>query len=56
VNDERRRFILSRNKDKIRELEPLTPWQNLTYVGGMYSGTTVCGVRKLKNILMNKRA
>ena len=43
VNDERRRFELDGEFD-YKEIDPLTPWENLTYYGDMNMGATICGV------------
>ena len=43
VNDERRRFKLTGEFD-YNEIDPLTPWENLTYYGDMNMGATICGV------------
>ena len=45
VTDQRRRFVV--NKGHAEEIEPLIPWQNLTYIGGFNVGTTICGVSEL---------
>ena len=42
VNDRRLRFKLT--PDGIEELEPLIPWENLTYYGDMNMGATICSV------------
>ena len=43
VNDERRRFKMKDGQD-FEEIDPLTSWQNLTYIGSMNMGATICGV------------
>ena len=44
VNDERRRFKLKGAED-FREIDPLISWKNLSYIGSMKMGATICGVR-----------
>ena len=43
VNDERRRFKMKNGND-FEEIDPLSSWQNLTYIGSMNMGATICGV------------
>ena len=42
VNDRRLRFRMT--PDGIEELEPLIPWEKLTYYGDMNMGATICAV------------
>ena len=44
VADERRRFKL-KNQDEFEEIEPITPWQNLSYIGDVNKGASICAVR-----------
>lgn len=42
VTDERRRFKLKDNED-FEEIDPLLSWQNLSYIGDLNMGASVCG-------------
>ena len=53
VNDERRRFELDGEFD-YKEIDPLTPWENLTYYGDMNMGATICGVSFFSQFFANK--
>ena len=46
VNDERRRFKM-KGKHDFEEIDPLISWMNLTYIGSMNMGATICGVKQL---------
>ena len=46
VNDERRRFKM-KGKQDFEEIDPLVSWMNLTYIGSMNMGATICGVKHL---------
>ena len=52
VNDERRRFELDGEFD-YKEIDPLTPWENLTYYGDMNMGATICGVSFFSRFFAN---
>ena len=43
INDERRRFKL-KDEEEYEEIDPILPWQNLTYIGDLNMGGTICGV------------
>ena len=43
INDERRRFKL-KDEEEYEEIDPILPWQNLTYIGDLNLGGTICGV------------
>ena len=46
VNDERKRFKL-KGTQGFEEIDPLISWKNLSYIGSMNMGATICGVRIL---------
>ena len=43
INDERRRFRLKGEQD-FEEMEQLISWENLSYIGDMNMGATICNV------------
>ena len=43
INDERRRFKL-KDEEEFEEIDPILHWQNLTYIGDLNMGGTICGV------------
>ena len=55
VIDERRRFKLN-DGTSFEEIEPLTSWKNLSYIGGMNMEASVCGVCNLAQHLCESHA
>ena len=53
INDERRRFKL-KDEEEYEEIDPILHWQNLTYIGDLNMGGTICGVGQSQNPFFKK--